>query len=312
MAKTLTKISLNQADKETLEILSGQKVYIRNSFENNQAEISRIQEQAKQNALIYLERNRLGQTLSIFEENTLFTAVVDLQKKLGLDQIPRRIECYDISHLSGKFVYGSMVTFIDGRPAKKFYKLFKTKEQNNDFENHKEVMRRRLARGVDHANINKNSPTKNQKNDWKLPDLIIVDGGKGQLSGDFEVLGEFGLEHTVSMCALAKREEELFVSSQSEPIIVEGQTRFLIQRIRDEAHRFAITSNRNARLKTAHKSKLDSISGIGQVTKTKLLTTFGSVEGVIDALYNTPEMVYELVGEKLVVKLKAEFGVVTV
>jgi excinuclease ABC subunit C len=304
MKSTLKKIQIQQEDKKILEVLSGQKIYTRNSFMANQSEISDLMEQAQQNTVIYLERNKLGQTLSIFEENTLFTAVVDLQHKLGLSQVPRRIECYDISHLSGKFVYGSMVTFLDGRPAKKFYKLFKTKEQNNDFENHKEVMKRRLLRGLEWE---KGDHT--DKHDWKLPDLIIVDGGKGQLSGDFEVLVELGLESKVAMCALAKREEEVFVPHNSEPILVEGQTRFLVQRIRDEAHRFAITSNRNARLKTAHKSKLDTIPGIGQVTKQKLLSVFGSVENIINTLYSSPEMVYELVGPNITEKLKKEFGV---
>jgi excinuclease ABC subunit C len=328
----IKKIQITSQEKELLEKLSGTQIHLRNTFGDNQEAINSLLDQGKQNAFIYLERNKLGQRLSIFEENNLFAAVVDLQKKLGLKNLPRHMECYDISHISGKFVYGSMVTFYDGRPAKKMYKLFKTKEQNNDFENHKEVLRRRFQRALDwelekrvkqeylaeqqeylEANLN----PKNDENPWKLADLIIVDGGKGQLSSDLVILEEYrqifrdnNLPFEVEICALAKREEEIFLPYNPEPVIVEGKTRFLVQRIRDEAHRFAITNNRNARLRTAKKSQLEEISGIGQVTKEKLLKTFGSVENIIDNLYKNQEIVYELVGQSIVEKLKKHFGII--
>lgn len=308
----LKRIQINGSQKEVLEKISGNTLYLRNSFDQNQKEIAQLQEQAKQNAFIYLQRNKLGQTLSIFEENNLFASVLDIQKKLNLKRLPRHIECYDISHISGKFVYGSMVTFIDGRPSKKMYKLFKTKEQNNDFENHKEVLRRRLQKALDFEN----NPS-DKSNPWKLPDLIIVDGGKGQLSGNLEILENFKSEFEklnlifdVEICAIAKREEEVFLPKQQAAVIVEGQTKFLIQRIRDEAHRFAITNNRNARLKTAKKSQLDDIKGIGEKTKEKLLQTFSSTEAIVNALYKNPELVYELVGKHIVEKLKEHFGVI--
>jgi excinuclease ABC subunit C len=209
-----------------------------------------------------------------------------------------------------------MVTFIDGKPAKKFYRLFKCKDQNNDFENHKEVLQRRFERFLKESqslNPNQNS----QLEGWKLPDLIIVDGGKGQLSSDLEVVKNYkkvflekGLEFETEICALAKKEEEIFLPEQSNCIILENQTRFLVQRIRDEAHRFAITNNRNSRLKTAVKSELDNISGIGPKTKQKLLQVFGSVQNLANSLFNNPELVYEVVGAVITNNLKKHFGVI--
>ena len=308
-----TKIQLTQEDKNVLEELTGSQIYLRNSFEFNQKEIGELLEQGRQNALVYLERNKLGQKLSMFEENNLFVTIVELQKQLGLPVIPRRIECYDISHLSGKFVYGSMITFVDGRPSKKFYRLFKCPDQNNDFENHRLVLTRRLKRHID-----------NPKNDgWALPDLIVVDGGKGQLDADYQALLSLGLESKLAMVSLAKKEEEVFLIDHNQVLIklpnaklgsqggilLDGQTKFLIQRIRDEAHRFAITNNRAARLKTATKSELDSIPGVGPKTKIKLLQTFGSAQAVAQALYDNRELVYELVGNSVTAKLKIHFGI---
>ncbi len=350
----LKRVSLNVVQKDLLEKLINTEIHLRNTFAVNQQEIGDLLEQGKQNALIYLQRNQLGQRLSIFEENNLFKAVVEIKEKLVLHKIPRRIECYDISHLSGKFVYGSMVTFIDGVASKKNYRLFKTKEQNNDFENHQEVLRRRLQRALDwelesklsqkpeisssigNSDLNLiSSAVGDKKNSWQLPDLIIVDGGKGQLSADLQISRNFqakfrenNLEFEVEMVGLAKQEEEVFLPQHLDSLVeirdilpketsfgseggvlLAGQAKFLIQRIRDEAHRFAITNNRNARLKTASKSELDNIKGIGQKTKEKLLTTFGSTQNLVDYLYKNPELVYELVGKSIIEKLKKHFGV---
>ena len=300
----LSRYSITTQNKELLEQISGQKIFTKNTFDLNQKAINSVLDQGKQNALVYLERNQLGQKLSIFEENNIFKAVVDLQQKLSLNKKPRRIECYDISHISGKFVYGSMVVFIDGLPVKKYYRLFKCPDKNDDFANHREVLTRRLNRAL---NLN---PDKIDKT-WQLPDLIIVDGGKGQLSSDIRILDEFKIKFNeqntafdVEICSLAKKEEEVFLPYLSESVRVTGNTRFLIQRIRDEAHRFAITNNRNARLKTASKSQLDEIAGIGPKTKQKLLSIFGSVSSIIDQLYKNPEIIDEAVGVKASEKLK--------
>jgi excinuclease ABC subunit C len=308
--KKIDKISF---DKAPLDRKYGIKLYFKNTFPTNNDKLSELMEMNKQNAVIYLQRNELGQKLNMFEENNLFIGLVDIQETLKLDKIPRRLECYDISHLSGKFVYGSMVVFIDGRPSKRDYRLFKTKEQNNDFENHKEVLRRRFERCLKWL---EEHPGETDKNPWVLPDLIIVDGGKGQLSGDLEVLHEYkhifiekGFKFEVEVCALAKKLEEVFVPDQVEPYIFSGNSHFMVQRIRDEAHRFAITNNRNARLKEITHSELDEISGIGEKTKQKLLTVFGSKENIIKSLYSNRELVIETVGENIANKLKQHFAI---
>lgn len=327
---SLTRINLTAQQKDNLAEIAGMEIYLRNVMQENQVEISQLQDLAKQNAYIYLQRQQLGQKLNIFEENNLYVTLVEIKEKLGLKKVPRRIECYDISHLSGKFVYGSMVVFKDGRPSSKDYRLFKTKEQNDDFANHREVLTRRIKKyfefeerlgvGVGGAldtnafglsgDVVVATTVRDKKvNPWELPDLIIVDGGKGQLSSDEIVLTENNLLSRIEICSLAKKEEEVFLPNQSLPVLLEGQAKFMVQRIRDEAHRFAITSNRNARLKTISKSQLDEVFGIGSVTKLKLLTSFGSVAAIIEALDKNPELVHELVGASIFSKLKKHFGV---
>jgi excinuclease ABC subunit C len=325
----LQKINLDIDFKSTMEELIGAKIYIRNSFgsqyEKNHLEIQNLIEQGTRNATIYLQRNRLGQKLSMFDENRLYTSVVQLGEFLHLDKTPRRIECFDISHLQGKFVYGSMVVFIDGRPCSKYYRLFKCPDQNNDFENHKNVMRRRLQKGLDYIN----GVTTDKG--WQLPDLIIVDGGKGQLSADYEVLCEMCLQDKVQMISLAKQEEEVFSPKQGLPtipnfdfdpntfegynlgkeggLLTTGEMKFLLLRISDEAHRFAIKNNRNARIKSIKKTALDGIDGIGEITRNKLLSKFSSSQNLVNNLYDNPEIVYELVGGNITEKLKVHFGV---
>ncbi len=316
----LVRVNLTTQQKDNLAELAGTEVYLRNVMQENQIEISQLQDLAKQNAFIYLQRQQLGQRLNIFEENNLYLALVEIQQKLGLKKVPRRMECYDISHLSGKFVYGSMVVFKDGRPSSKDYRLFKTKEQNDDFANHREVLTRRIKKYFECQEKLDLGALQNQDKDlrlaatpkpnpWELPDLIIVDGGKGQLSSDEMVLTEFNLLSKIEICSLAKKEEEVFLPNQSAPVLLEGQSRFMMQRIRDEAHRFAITNNRNARLKTISKSQLDDIIGIGPVTKQKLLSTFGSVAAIATAIDKNPELIHELVGANVFSKLKKYFGV---
>ena len=309
----IQKVEKIEFDKQVLEKKYNIDIHFKNTYNINKQSLSELMEMCKQNAIIYLQRNELGQRLNIFEENNLFLALTELKETLGLKKTPRRIECYDISHLSGKFVYGSMVVFIDGRPSKQNYRLFKTKEQNNDFENHKNVLTRRFERCLQWQIAN---PEKPDKNPWMLPDLIIVDGGKGQLSGEVEILLAFkqkfeqvGLSFDVEICSLAKQLEEVFLPNRSDSIIFQGNTRFILQRARDEAHRFAITNNRNARLKEISSSELDEIPGIGIKTKEKLLQTFGSKDNLVHNLDKNQEIVIELVGESIVKKLKNRFQI---
>jgi excinuclease ABC subunit C len=305
------KITINSTHTHEIETIESLKIYTKNIFGENYDQIKDLLIQGCENSLIYLQRNKLGQKLSLFEENNLFLSVIELQKALNLDHVPRRIECFDISHLSGKYVYGSMVTFIDGRSTKKLYKLFKTKEQNNDFENHSEVFRRRLQRFVDSLEL-----TAKEKKAWELPDLVIIDGGKGQLSSVMNVLSEFShifdkknMCFNMVICSLAKENEEIFLPNREGSIILSGQAKFLIQRIRDEAHRFAITNNRKARIKSIRKSVLDKIDGIGEKTRIKILQEFGSVSSLIETIDKNPDLVNEKLGKNIVDKLKEAFGV---
>jgi len=305
----LQKIQLSLPDKKILSEISGQNVKLKNTHTKT-TEIKDLLHLAQQNATIYLQRNRLKQKLSLLEESNLYTQIVNLQKKLKLKKVPRRIECYDISHLSGKFVYGSMITFLDGNASKKFYRLFKCPNRNDDFLNHKEVLTRRIQRFLkSQQKTDSNQSEIKSQIGWNLPDLIIVDGGKGQLSSDYSVLVGLGVEKQIEMVSLAKKEEEIFyVNSEgnvvSESVLLEGSLKFLVQRIRDEAHRFAITNNRKARLKQASKSKLDEISGVGQKTKTSILQTFGSFDNFLENLESNFELVVELLGEKKAQKIK--------
>lgn len=310
---SLVRINLNISQKKILEQITNRKIYLRNSFNQNQDEINTLLDQGVVNSKVYLERNRLGQKLSIYEENNLYAAVVKIGEILGMTNPPRRIECYDISHIQGKFVYGSMVVFIDGRPVNKFYRLFRCKDQNDDFANLADVMSRRLNRGIAYAQ----NPQESQKG-WKLPDLVIVDGGKGQLSADYQILRKFGLESKISMVSLAKSEEEIFTVNDVKSdlpkgkqggILLNSESKFLVQRIRDEAHRFAIKNNRQARLNTIKKSTLDQIDGIGIVTRDKILKRFGSVDNLMQNIFENPELVYEIVGKNVFEKLKAKFGI---
>jgi excinuclease ABC subunit C len=313
---SLKKVEINQRAIEILEKISNNKVYIKNTsslFGQNTYALKNLQELGQKNAMVYLQRQKLGHKLNPLEENNLFVAVVELQKFLGLKNKPRRIECYDISHMSGTSVYGSMVTFIDGQSQSRLYKLFKCPDRNDDFLNHHDVLTRRLKRGIT-SEFEKKTDARN--NEWRFPDLIIVDGGKGQLTSDYKALVELGLQDKIEIISLAKKEEEIFFINHEEKvnqlfkensnlklgkeggILLTGDILFLVQRIRDEAHRFAIKNNRNDRLKAATKSIFDDIPGIGTVTKTKILKTFGSAKNMAQTMVTNPELVRELIGEK--------------
>jgi excinuclease ABC subunit C len=304
----LKRIVPDQQSKQILETITGDQIHLRNNFGQNSEVIEDLMKTARQNALIYLDRQRLGHRLNPMEENNLFLAVSELQKVLKLNKLPRRIECYDISHLSGKFVYGSMVTFIDGRSSKKFYRLFRCPDKNNDFENHQQVLTRRLKRHLDNP----------EDTGWALPDLIIVDGGKGQLAADNRVLLDLNLTQRIEIVSIAKREEEIFtlplLEKQKEiyqnvnygregGILLPQLSRGLVQRCRDEAHRLAITNNRKARLKEAHKSALDDLEGVGPKTKQKILQVFGSFPEFITTISENKALVAESLGDALTEKI---------
>jgi excinuclease ABC subunit C len=223
----------------------------------------------------------------------------ELQAQLRLKRYPQRIECFDISMIHGAHAVGSMVSFIDGEPDKNLYRHFRIRTVDassggDDFAMMLEMLKRRFTRGKEEAD---------------LPDLIVVDGGKGQLAMALTAMAEIGIEG-VEAVGLAKMrvqaaarsseiersEERVFLPGQSNPVILKRNSNalFLLQRVRDEAHRFAITHHRKLRSKETLFSALDRIPGVGGVRKRALLRAFGSVkrieEATLEELLQVPSM----------------------
>ncbi len=233
-------------------------------------------------------------------------ALQQLQDELELPSLPQRIECYDISTIQGTSAVGSMVVFEDGTPKKSEYRRFRIKgvDGQNDFAMMQEVLRRRFWRarrqsqeeGANEAQsmpegqaislTDDGGPTKKEYDEsfGAMPDLVIVDGGKGQVSAAHDAMRNLGIGH-IPLAGLAKRFEELFVVGVSEPVVLDrkSQALYLVQRIRDEAHRFAITYHRSVRKKSGLRSALDEVPGVGPKRKKALLRKFGSLKAVRDA-----------------------------
>jgi excinuclease ABC subunit C len=220
-----------------------------------------------------------------------------LQRDLHLPAPPRRIECFDNSNIQGSDPVASMVVFVDGKPRKSDYRKFKIKTVvgADDFASMEEVIERRYTRVMNEG--------------AQLPDLIVVDGGKGQLSSAVEILRQIGLENQ-PIVGLAKRLEEVFVPGESESILLPRTSSALklLQHIRDEAHRFAITFHRSLREKRVISTQLTGIEGIGETKATKLLRQFGSVKGVQDAPI---EEIAKVVGMKAAQNIYLHFGLKT-
>lgn len=216
-------------------------------------------------------------------------ALDELKLEFGLDNIPKRIECYDISHIQGSNVVASMSVFENGIPKKSDYRRFKISEdKNDDFEAMREVINRRFNRLID----KKKTVSIKLDSFNKKPDLVLIDGGKGQLSSALQSLDNLGISD-IPVAGIAKREEEIFLPYTEDSIILDksSQGLYLIQRIRDEAHRFAITYHRNIRGKKSNKSRLDNIEGIGSVKRKALLRKFKSVENIKNA---SPEEISQI------------------
>jgi excinuclease ABC subunit C len=214
-------------------------------------------------------------------------ALADLQSALAIEQPLNRIECYDISNLQGTAAAGSMVVFEQGAPNKKYYRKFtiKTVAGQDDFASMEEVLNRRFRRW-EIANEEAQKPGgKLDPAFGLLPNLLIVDGGKGQLERAVKVMGQFELDTKVPVVGLAKKHEELYLHNRTDPVILprQSQALFLVQRIRDEAHRFALKQHRTQRQKKGVASVLDSISGIGPVRRKALLKSFGDIESIRNA-----------------------------
>ncbi|MBE7078257.1 MAG: excinuclease ABC subunit UvrC [Clostridiales bacterium] len=225
-------------------------------------------------------------------------ACLRLQELLGLKNYPKRMECYDISNISGVDKVGSMVVFIDGESDRNSYRRFKIKtvEGADDYASHQEMMKRRLAKlGTD------------EEERFPRPQLIVIDGGKGQLSSVKEVFDEFGIKD-IELIALAEREEEIFTLYSHEPIRLNPRDYALkvLQRLRDEAHRFAVTYFRNLHSKRNLASVLEEIEGIGKKKRLALLDKFGTIDKIMSASEKELCLV-EGIGEELAKKIYSYF-----
>lgn len=256
-----------EALAEYLSSLKGRKV---NIVCPKQGVRRQLADMAVANATDYLEKSL---SLQERKDNMTVGAVMQLAELLNLKRLPLRMECYDISHISGTDKVASMVVFTDGMPDRSHYRKFRIKsvEGNDDFASLQETLKRRLKRLTD-GDSDVSLGTK--------PDLIIIDGGKGQLSSVMEIAEATDVD--VQFISLAKREEEVFLPHNSLPVILprDSYALKLLQRIRDEAHRFAITFHRNTRGKRMSHSTLENIDGVGAVKAKKLLKAFRSMAAI--------------------------------
>ena len=258
----------NNLISDWLSQKKGNKIHILTSNKGKKHELIEL---ARKNANAYLEELKLKDVLELQSEWNLTGSYI--KEKLKLNMFPHIVECFDISHFQGTNTVASMVVFEDGKPAKKKYKKYKlktTEGKPDDFLSMIEVISRRYSRLL--------------KEEQPLPDLIIIDGGKGQLSQGIKVLKELGLKNQ-DVVSLAKRLEEIFVPFQKNPIILpySSPALFFFQKIRDEAHRFAISYHRKLRETQALESILDSVPYLGESRKKKLFNVFKDIKGITEA-----------------------------
>jgi excinuclease ABC subunit C len=263
-----------------------------------------LQATVARNAAEEFTRHRLRRAS---DHNARAKALNELQAALGLPEAPLRIECYDMSHIQGTDYVGSMVVMEDGLPKKSDYRRFKvrTVDGNDDFAAMGEVLTRRLTAYIDERAL----PVGERTGKFSYPpQLLLVDGGKGQLNVAVRVLEDLGLDEEIPVASLAKRFEEVYVPGQSDPVRVPrgSEGLYLLQRIRDEAHRFAITYHRQLRGKRMTTSALDGIKGLGPTRRKRLTRELGSVNAVkqasreeLRALSWLPDDVADAVYDKL-------------
>jgi excinuclease ABC subunit C len=268
----------------------GKKVEWRTPERGEKAELMRMVEA---NARLLLDEYKLQQTKQ--QEDRIPHSIKALQRDLRLKALPRHIECFDISHLSGTGTVASCVVFEDGKPLKRAYRTYKIKSAEgkpDDFQSMREVVGRRYKK------------IKADGGPW--PDLIVIDGGKGQLSSAVTTLKEIEAYGESAVIGLAKRLEEVFLPGDTEAIMIPKTSSALrlLQRVRDEAHRFAVTFQRKQRSKVL-KSELLDISGVGEKTTRKLLKKFGSVRKVKLA---SVEEIAELTGHSTANKIRTYFN----
>jgi excinuclease ABC subunit C len=285
--------------QEWLTLLRGSKVALRVPQRGDKRELLAT---VTRNAEEEFTRHRLRRAS---DHNSRAKALNELQEWLHLPQSPLRIECFDMSHLQGSDYVGSMVVVEDGLAAKREYRRFKvrTVDQNDDYAAMEEVLTRRLRNYVEE----RQKPVAERGKFQYPPQLLVVDGGRGQLNVAVRVLDDLDLSDEIPVCALAKRFEQVFVPGRDEPIEIprKSEALYLLQRLRDESHRFAITYHRQLRGKRMSKSVLDDIPGLGPTRKKRLIEAFGGVKAVrqaelkqLQALSWLPDQVAEAVYAK--------------
>ncbi len=266
---------------------------------------------AEESGLVDLARQNATETLSVlraqWQQDTVKqeSTLKELQDALELPKLPTRIECFDISNTQGTAITAAMVVFVHGVPQKSHYRRFNidsskfANEGPNDFESMRQALTRRFARWKDGQAVAKSAPAgkgvepvkapgakkKDDESFGVLPDLLLIDGGKGQLGIAIEVLKALDLFHIVPVASLAKQQEEIFLPGRPISVFLprNAQSLFLVQRVRDEAHRYGITGHRRMRQKIGMASRLDSIPGIGPTRRKRLLTHFGSISAILAA-----------------------------
>ena len=264
----------------------------------------RLLETVTQNAKEEFARHRLRRSA---DHNSRARALNDLQEALELPEAPLRIECYDMAHIQGTDYVGSMVVLEDGLPNKREYRRFmvKTVDGNDDYAAMEEVLTRRLTSYLDQRAL---PPAERSGKFAYPPQLLLVDGGKGQLAVAERVVEELGLEDEIPIASLAKRFEEVYLPGREDPVRIPRQSEalYLLQRARDEAHRFANTFHRERRAKRMTASVLDDVPGLGATRKARLVKELGSVTAVkkasleqLQALSWLPDAVARAVYDKI-------------
>ncbi len=288
--------------EEWLAMLRGSKVAIRVPQRGDRRQLL---ETVTHNAREEFVRHRMRRAS---DHNTRSRALTELQDALQLPEAPLRIECYDMAHLQGTDYVGSMVVLEDGMPAKKEYRRFKVNiDGNDDYAAMEEVLTRRLQAYLDERDQPIEERGEKPGKFAYPPQLLVVDGGKGQLGVAERVVNELGLADEIPVAALAKRFEEVFVPGSSAPVrITRGsEALFMLQRIRDEAHRFANSFHRERRSKRMTTSSLDGIPGLGPARRDRLVKALGGVRAVkaadlesLQALSFLPDAVAQAVYDK--------------
>ena len=273
--------------EEWLSFQRGTKVEIRIPLRGDKRELHEL---VTRNATEEFHRHRMKRSS---DHNSRSRALTELQDLLGLAEAPLRIECYDMAHLQGTDYVGSMVVLEDGLPNKREYRRFKVKDVpgNDDYAAMEEVLTRRFKAYLeerDQVSDTEALATGERKRSKRFaypPQLLLVDGGKGQLGVAERVLKNLGLENEIPVASLAKRFEEVFIPGQSDAVEIPrgSEALFMLQRIRDEAHRFANSFHRELRDKRMVSSALDGIEGLGEARKKKITQAFGGVNAVKQA-----------------------------